>query len=98
MQDITNMISMVGFPIFCTLALGGFVYKAFQSITGSNQAREAKLYEMLGETRAQLEKAMEVNASFVEVLTDLKNNVDTVQDDIVKIKSTLKLKDEKKGV
>ena len=96
MQEITNVISMVGFPIFCTLALGGFVYKAFQGIEGANQLREKNLYEMLGETRAELQKAIEVNASFVEILSEMRSDVSSVQADINKIKDFLNMP-EKKG-
>ena len=92
-QDVTTIISTVGFPIFCTLALGYFVFKAFQSITTANQEREKNLYTLLGETREQLNNAIKVNASFVEILSDLKNNVSNVQDDIIKIKSTLNMKE-----
>ena len=92
-QDVTTIISTVGFPIFCTLALGYFVFKAFQSITSANQEREKNLYTLLGETREQLNNAIKVNASFVEILSDLKNNVSNVQDDIIKIKSTLNMKE-----
>ena len=92
-QDVTTIISTVGFPIFCTLALGYFVFKAFQSITSANQEREKDLYKMLGETREQLNNAIRVNTSFVEILSDLKNNVSSVQDDIAEIKSNLRMND-----
>lgn len=94
MNDVVSIISNVGFPIFCVLALGGLVYKGFDKITNANAEREQKLYMMLGETRAQLEKSIEVNAGFVEILSDLKNNMNNVQDDITKIKQTLHMKKE----
>lgn len=96
MNDIVNVISTVGFPIFCVIALGFFIYKAFEKITNTNAEREKELYKLLGETREQLNNAIEINASFVEILNDLKNNMANVQDDILKIKSTLKMKEEKK--
>jgi hypothetical protein len=49
---------------------------------------------MLGETRAQLDEAIKINASFVEVLSDLKSNMNNVQDDVLKIKQTLHMKKE----
>lgn len=94
MNDVVSIISNVGFPIFCVLALGGLVYKGFDKITSANAEREQKLYLMLGETRAQLDEAIEVNASFVEILSDMRSDVANVQDDIVKIKTRLNMKKE----
>ena len=94
LQDAITVISNLGFPIFCVICLGGLVYKGFDKITAANAEREQKLYIMLGETRAQLDEAIKVNASFVEILSDLKNNMSNVQDDILKIKQTLHMKKE----
>jgi hypothetical protein len=76
------------------LALGGLVWKGFDKITSNNAEREKLLYSMLGETRAQLDEAIKINASFVEVLSDLKSNMNNVQDDVLKIKQTLHMKKE----
>jgi hypothetical protein len=94
MADAVSVITNVGFPIFCVLALGGLVWKGFDKITSNNAEREKLLYSMLGETRAQLDEAIKINASFVEILSDLKSNMGSVQDDIVKIKQTLHMKKE----
>lgn len=94
MTDAVSVITNVGFPIFCVLALGALVWKSLDKITTANAEREQKLYLMLGETRAQLDEAIKVNASFVEILSDLKNNMNNVQDDILKIKQTLHMKKE----
>lgn len=90
MNDIVNIISTLGFPIFCVIALGALVFKGFEKITGTNEAREQKLYEMLGETREQLRKATEINASFVEILSDFRTDLSTIQDDIQSIKLKMK--------
>lgn len=92
--DAVNIITNVGFPIFCVLALGGLVWKGFDKITSNNAEREKLLYSMLGETRAQLDDAIKINASFVEILSDLKTNMNNVQEDVVKIKSALHMKKE----
>ena len=94
MTDAVSVITNVGFPIFCVLALGGLVWKGFDKITSSNAEREKLLYSMLGETRAQLDEAIKINASFVEILSDLKTNMSNVQEDVVKIKSALHMKKE----
>lgn len=96
MSDAVSIITNVGFPIFCVLALGALVWKGFDKITSNNAERERLLYSMLGETRAQLDDAIKINASFVEILSDLKSNMNNVQDDIVKIKQTLHMRKEDK--
>ena len=94
MNDIVNVVQNLGFPVFCVISLGALVWKGFDRITTANQDREQKLYMMLGETREQLQKAIEVNASFVEILSDMRTDVANVQDDIVKIKTKLNMKKE----
>lgn len=94
MTDAVSVITNVGFPIFCVLALGALVWKSFDKITSNNAEREKLLYSMLGETRAQLDDAIKINASFVEILSDLKTNMNNVQEDVAKIKSALHMKKE----
>lgn len=90
MNDIVNVISTLGFPIFCVIALGALVFKGFEKITSTNEIREQELYKMLGETREQLRKATEINASFVEILSDFRTDLSTIQDDIQSIKLKIK--------
>lgn len=92
MSDAVNVIDNVGFPIFCVIALGGLVWLGFKHITQNNTEREAKLYEMLGATRKELDDAITINAQFVTILNDLKNDISDVQNDIVKIQNTLAIK------
>ena len=91
-NDAVDIIDNVGFPIFCVIALGALVWLGFKHITQNNSNREAKLYEMLGETRKELDEAININAQFVSVLNDLKNDISELQNDIAKIQNTLALK------
>ena len=91
-NDAVDIIDNVGFPIFCVIALGALVWLGFKHITQNNSDREAKLYEMLGETRKELDEAININAQFVNVLNDLKNDISDLQNDIAKIQNTLSLK------
>lgn len=91
-NDAVDVIDNVGFPIFCVIALGALVWLGFKHITQNNSDREAKLYEMLGETRKELDEAININAQFVNVLNDLKNDISDLQNDIAKIQNTLSLK------
>lgn len=89
-NDITNIISSVGFPIACAIGLGIFIYKAYEKISEMNQERENKLYNMLSESQAELKKATEINASFVEILSDFRTDITKIQDDIQEIKHEIK--------
>ena len=91
-NDAVGIIDNVGFPIFCVIALGGLVWLGFKHITQNNTEREAKLYEMLGAIRKELDEAITINAQFVTILNDLKNDISDVQNDIVKIQNTLAIK------
>lgn len=87
---ITELISGVGFPIFCVLALGWFIYKSYEHIQKSNETREEKLYTMLGKSQKQLDKLEDTNEKFVKVLETFKNDQDSMKHDVAEIKETLK--------
>lgn len=80
MTDAIQIINSVGFPIFCVLALGIFVYRAFQKITEENNNREAKLYEMVGKLQEQLANSIETNSRFVTRLEAMSADIDDIKD------------------
>ena len=87
---ISDLISGVGFPIFCVLALGWFIYKSYDHIQKSNETREEKLYTMLGKSQKQLDKLEDTNEKFVKVLESFKKDQDDIRHDVAEIKDTLK--------
>lgn len=89
-DSITTLISNVGFPIVCVLALGWFVYRSYERIMTNNQTREDKLYEMIGKTQAQLDQAQDTNAKFLNVLDQINKDTEQMKADIDDIKDTLK--------
>lgn len=88
-NSIQALISTVGFPIFCTLALGAFIYKAMLKITDGNRERESKLYELIGKTQEQLSAAQETNGRFLSVLSQINDEQKEMRNDIDEIKETL---------
>lgn len=90
MDQITTLITNVGFPIFCVLALGYFVYKAYNRISDENRQREEKLYTMLGKSQEQLDRLEDVNAEFVNVLNQFKQDNIDIKKDLEDIKETVK--------
>lgn len=96
-DTVTTIITTVGFPIFCVLALGWFVYKAYNNISVENKGREEKLYTMLGKTQEQLDNAQKTNAKFVAVLEDFTRDTETIKNDIDQIKNDIRHLPKRKG-
>ena len=93
-MDITTvegLITSIGFPIFCVLALGFFIYKSYENIEKRNEGREEKLYSMLANSQSAIDNAIETNAKFVAQLESMQNNVNRISDDVDDIKEYLKL-------
>lgn len=82
---IIELISTLGFPIACVVALGFFVWKIYnQSIT-----REEKLMQEITENRLVNEKAIETIAQFAERFTHIENDVELIKNDITVIKEKI---------
>lgn len=81
-DSITTIISTVGFPIFCVVCLGYFVWKAFNMVMQNNKEREAKLYDTIAEIRGQLKEASTTNASFVKILEAMSKDIEDIKDKI----------------
>ena len=88
---VEGLITSVGFPIFCVLALGFFIYKSYENIEKRNEGREEKLYSMLANSQSAIDNAIETNAKFVAQLESMQNNVNRISDDVDDIKEYLKL-------
>lgn len=86
METWTNIISTVGFPIACVIALGFFVYTFYKDYTKQSAEREEKLYEALAISHTNNEKLVEANKGFVSVLETYKNDITEIKHDIVEIK------------
>ena len=82
---IIELISTVGFPIVCVLALGFFVFKIWQqSVT-----REEKLMAEITENRLVNEKAIETIAQFAERFIHIEEDVAEIKNDVVLIKDKI---------
>jgi chromosome segregation ATPase len=80
-----ELISTLGFPIACVIALGIFVLKIYnQSVT-----REDKLMAEIIENRLVNEKAIETIAQFAERFTHIETDVETIKTDINLIKEKI---------
>jgi hypothetical protein len=85
----TNLITNLGFPIFCVIALGFFIYKSYSKITDRNIEREDKLYKVLNKTQVQLDKLEEINEGFVKTLEVFTKDNQQIKKDIEVIKEKI---------
>ena len=78
MDAIVELISTVGFPIACVLALGFFIWKIYnQSV-----AREAALLQEIKESR-------EINGKFAELIAGYEVKLDEIRTDVKDIKNDI---------
>lgn len=90
---IVELITNLGFPIACVIALGAFVFTIYRNTTAENKAnmeavqarckeREEKLYTEIKENREVIAKAIATLASYAENLEEIQKDVSTIKTDI----------------
>lgn len=85
LSTIIDVISTMGFPIACVLALGWFVFKIYkQSVT-----RETKLMTEIEENRKVNAKAIETIALYAERLTHIETDITDIKGDVTVIKQNI---------
>lgn len=89
-NSTTQIISSLGFPIFCTVALGFFIYKSYANITANNKEREVGFYKVIGEQQVVIEKALETNAKLAQSVDLMLTELRETREDIESIKETIK--------
>ena len=75
-----ELLTTVGFPIACVIALGLFVWKIYKR----SEVREESLMVEIGKTR-------EVNAQALETIAHYAEKLETIQEDIKVIKSDVNI-------
>ena len=82
---IMEIITTLGFPIACVLALGYFVYKIYtQSVK-----REEKLMEEIALNREVNAKAIATITLYAERLTHIENDISSIKTDVGDIKQKI---------
>lgn len=82
---ITTLITNLGFPIACVIALGFFVYKIYKQ----SVVREEKLMQEITANRLVNEKAIETIAQYTERLTHIEDSITEIKNDVVLIKDKI---------
>ena len=89
-NTIQTLVTSLGFPIVCVMALGWFIYKAFEKFTAQSEKREEKLYTVTAQAQETNERLSNTNAEFVAVLNTYKSDLDEIKADVTEIKENMK--------
>ena len=89
-NTIQTLVTTLGFPICVCVALGWFIYKAFEKFTAQSEKREEKLYTVIAQAQETNERLSKTNAEFVAVLNTYKSDLDEIKADVTEIKENMK--------
>lgn len=84
---VQTLITTLGFPIVCVLAMGWFISKLWNKSQDQNDKREEKLYLVIASAQEQNNKLSQTNSAFVNVLENYKTDLDTIKQDVAEIKN-----------
>lgn len=88
-STITQLITSLGFPIVCVIAMAYAMWKVYIRSEDQNETREDKLYEVIAKAQAQNQELSDTNAKFVSILENYESDLDEIKTDVVDIKSKL---------
>lgn len=88
-STITQLITSLGFPIVCVIAMAYAMWKVYIRSEDQNETREDKLYEVIAKAQAQNQELSDTNAKFVSILEKYESDLDEIKTDVVDIKSKL---------
>ena len=77
-EDITNLITTLGFPIVCVIACGYFINYIIKAERDENQKREEKYIETINKFSLVLEKVNDNLSAINKRLEYFENKLDEV--------------------
>ena len=86
MESCVEIISTVGFPIACVIAMGFFIKGVYDMMVTKSADREEKLYQVITDAQALNCKLSENNEQFAEVLRAYKADLEVIRADVSDIK------------
>lgn len=90
---IGQFIGTVGFPVFCAVAMGLFIYLIYKNTTKQHKedmdAVQARCKEREDKLYAELEKSREVNSKAIDTIAHYAAKLDIIQKDISDIKTDI---------
>jgi septal ring factor EnvC (AmiA/AmiB activator) len=92
-EEWVNVISTLGFPIACVIALAAFIFHIYKQTTKENAANmekvQARCKEREDKLYAELAKSQEVNSKAIETIAHYAEKLDVIQKDISEIKTDI---------
>lgn len=99
-STIIELVSTLGFPIVCVIAMAWFIYRIYSNMTKANAEnmekvqtrcaeREDKLYEEIKENREVNSKAIATIGLYADRLNHIEDNLEDVKSDVSIIKEKL---------
>ena len=99
-STVVELITTLGFPIACVIALSVFIFYVYRKQTEESAAnmkkvqerckeREDKLYQEIALNREINGKAIETIALYAERLNSIEDNVEDIKSDVLIIKEKL---------
>lgn len=94
----TELITTLGFPIACVIAMAAFIFYIYNTWTKENQetleklqercqAREDKLYDEIAKNREVISSAITTIAHYAEKLDVIQKDISDIKTDITVIRS-----------
>lgn len=79
-QMISDLVSTLGFPIACVIAMGVFIYKIYKK----SEQREDMLMKQIEENR-------KINAEAIATIGKYAESIETIEEDVRVIKNDLSI-------
>lgn len=79
LNTLGTLITQVGFPIFCVILMGYFIWQLYKQ----SVERENKLYKELQESRIVNSKAIDTIAVYAEKLEIIQHDVSEIKQDVI---------------
>lgn len=88
-----DLISTLGFPITCVIAMAAFIFKFYNDSTAENKNNMAQVQQRCKEREdklyLQLEKQNEINGKFANIIAQYDIKLTEIQEDIGEIKADI---------
>jgi septal ring factor EnvC (AmiA/AmiB activator) len=92
-EEWVNVISTLGFPVACVIALAAFIFHIYKQTTKENIANmekvQARCKEREDKLYAELAKSQEVNSKAIATIAHYAEKLDVIQKDISDIKTDI---------
>lgn len=93
METVVPLITQVGFPIACVIALGFFIRSVYDTMVEKSGAREERLYKVIADAQAQNQRLSDINAEFADVMRAYKADLEKIKEDVTDIKEYINRKE-----